>query len=149
MKKTLILLLLLSSYCGAQEGGYPGGTYSQIVASGIVTGANASVAAFTIYTPSVTGLYEVCAGEFVTTAGSTGATLEAIAVWSNPGGSVNTGLGATVTATTAGADSSGQRSSPSCQTLVSTASAIQAEYVVGGSPATNPTYTYWYTVTQK
>lgn len=120
-----------------------------VIAQNIVTGATASVASFTAYTPASQGIYEVCGGFTVTVAGATGATLGAAGAFTTAGVSHGIQFGnATPAATTVGATNSGSLSV--CQTILPDANSnIQFSYTIGGSPATNPTYTYWYTVIKK
>jgi hypothetical protein len=124
-----------------------GATCTGIVASGSAS-ASANLSTLTVYTPAAKGVYRLCEGAVVTTVGSTGATLAMLFTYNNGTATQsNNALGATATATTLGADTSTQRGETSCQTFTAGAGTnIQIGSAIGGSPATNPTYSYWYTV---
>jgi hypothetical protein len=114
-----------------------------IVASAVVPGQTASIAFFTIYTPATTGVYQLCGGAVVTVAGSTGATIAAQSAWNTHGPA----LGSTVAATAVGADTA-SATNPCTTFLANAGSPIEISFTIGGSPTTNPTYTYWYVLTQ-
>lgn len=150
MKKLILTLLLSSSIALGQANPinyYPANV--QLVASGTVLGQSATLAAFTIYTPPSTGIYEVCSGWVVTSASSTGGTLVSALTWNN-GGAVHTAnFTAAGAATAVGADSSTGSNAQCINVYQSAGHAIQVAYTIGGSPTTPPTYTYWYTVIRK
>lgn len=155
IKKLLLTVLLFAMPCFAQQGGFVGSPIVS-VASGRVPLQQATLASTPIFTtPAITGgIYEVCAGAVVTTAGSAGATIQLSFTYFNENGTVKQpgiGASAAIAATTAGVDttSSGPANS-SCQTVdTSASSAISLAVTLGGSPATLPVYTYWYVVTRK
>ena len=166
MKKILLLLILVMaprawSECGLNVNqsstGISTGSWvttncsglPEQVAANIVTGQNVTFPPTSIYVPSTTGIYEVCAGFVVTTAGSTGATLQAGIHFTSSGAAAGPGIGSVAAATTVGATNAAGGVS-TCQTVLPDAgSNLQVTYIVGGTPATNPTYTYWYTVEHK
>lgn len=118
-------------------------SYAPIVASNIVSGRNTSLSFFTLYTPSAAGVYMLCGGAQVTVAGATGATLTVQSAWNSHGPVLGTSATA---ATTIGADT-GSATNP-CTTFLWSNGAIQLEVTIGGSPATPPTFTYWYVLSQ-
>lgn len=121
-------------------------TTPQIVASGSAS-ASASVASFTAYTPTAAGVYQICASYIVTTAGSTGATLEAFAGFYNDSVGHSPVLGGSAeAATVVGASGPGYGQNNCTVGLFDANKAISIGFNVGGGPATNPTYTYWWTV---
>ncbi len=169
MKKVLLLLILAvssrawsecglnvnQSTTGTSTGSWVGTSCSGLpeqVAANIVTGQNVTFPPTSIYVPSTTGIYEVCAGAVISAAGSAGATISAIFGYNNGYANKNPTIGySNAPATTVGVDTtSGGPSTSSCQTILAGAGTnISVEFIIGGSPATNPTYTYWYTVEHK
>lgn len=145
---TSLLLFLLGMGQAHPIAQYP--QNSQVVAGKVVTGQAAALAGTTVYTVPTPGVYEFCSGFVVTTAGSAGATMTASFLFTAAGHLANPGIGSgAVAATTVGVTNAGSNVS-ACQTIYPDAgSAIQVAYTIGGSPATNPTYTYWYTVILK
>jgi|GEM_PF-5249032 len=132
------------------SGGVPGkGAGAVTVASAVVPNANVTIPAVAVYTPATAGIYRICGGYLVTSAGSTGATLEGYASFYNAGIGHQPVLGGAAEAAVAlGASGAGYGQNTCITALTDANKAIGIGFIVGGSPATNPIYTYWYTVTQ-
>lgn len=148
MKKLLLVLLSFSTAAIGQIAVYP--HYSQIVVGNMVAGATASVALTTVYTVPATGIYELCGGWLATSAGSAGATLQVVSLYTSGTVAQGPGLSSAFAATTIGNNSSQAGANTGCLTiLAAVGTPIKVGYTIGGSPATNPTYTYWYQVTRR
>src|SRR6185437_283532 len=96
--------------------------------------------------PATQGLYRVCGGYLVTTAGATGATLQGSMSFYGAGVVHGPVFGSAEPATAVGTSPAGAGQNPCLTILADSGKAISVGYIVGGAPATNPTYTYWYTV---
>lgn len=120
----------------------------QIVAAGQTAGANASVSLFTAYTPAAAGVFRLCAAFVTTTAGASGATLQPIANFVAAGVAHGPGISGAVGATAIGQSPAANGQYSCITSLMDASQPIKVGFTVGGSPATNPTYTYWWTVEQ-
>lgn len=152
MKRPLlfVVLALASVLCAQAQTpviGLP--TSGTTVASTLVSNQSANFANSAILTPSTVGIYQLCAGFVVTTAGSTGATLTTTMSFTTSGRANAPGVGAiTVAAATVGVNNN-TNASPTCQTfLPDVGTPIGITFTIGGAPTTNPTYTYWYVLTR-